>query len=79
MSKERKFHVNFEEAVIATASGAVFGIAAGSAMYLKTPPLEATKMALTCVPLALIGLGKVVTRKNDEQKQKKNTRQISVK
>ncbi len=63
MSKERRFHVNFEEALIATTSGAVFGIAAGSAMYLKTPPLEATKMALTCVPLALIGLDKVVTRK----------------
>lgn len=63
MNKERKFHVNFEEALIATTSGVVFGIAAGSAMYLKTPPLEATKMALTCVPLALIGLDKVVTRK----------------
>ena len=63
MNKERKFHVNFEETLIATTSGAVFGIAAGSAMYLKTPPLEATKMALTCVPLALIGLNKVVTRR----------------
>ena len=77
MSKERKFHVNFDEALIATTSGAVFGTAVGSAIFLKIPPLETTKMALTCVPLALVGFGKVVTRKNDEQKKEKRSSNFS--
>ncbi|MBU0572277.1 hypothetical protein KKH23_01240 [Patescibacteria group bacterium] len=75
MSKERKFHVNFEETLIAAASGAVFGTAIGSAKYLGTPLPEATRIALTCVPLALVGFGKTVIRKNDEQKQRKSTHQ----
>ena len=70
MSKERRIHVNFEETLIAATSGVVFGTAIGSAKYLGTPLSEATRIALTCVPLALAGFGKVVARKNDEQKHK---------
>lgn len=72
MSKERKIHINFDEALIAATSGVVFGTAVGSAKYLGTPLPAATRIALTCIPLVSIGAIKVAIRTYDERKQNKD-------
>lgn len=77
MKREREIYVNLDEAVLAATAGIVIGAGAGSSMFLGTPPIEGVKLALTGVPVALIGVGRLITRmQNQKEIEKKlNTEQ----
>ena len=68
MKKEREIYVNLDEAVLAATAGIVIGVAAGSSMFLGTPLIEGATLALTGVPVALIGAGRFLVRERNLKK-----------
>jgi hypothetical protein len=73
MERKKKIHINLEEAIFATTAGVVMGAAIGGSKFMGTPPIEGVKIALSGLPVALIGAGRLATRIHHE-KMKRHTK-----
>lgn len=67
MEREKRIPVNFEEALLASSAGVIIGAGVGSALFLDYPVIEGVKLALTGLPVALIGANKRKIRINYEK------------
>ena len=71
MKREREIYINLDEDVLAATAGIVIGAGVGSSIFLSTPPIEGMKLALTGVPVALIGAGRLIVRMQNQKEIEK--------